>query len=315
MTLSKVSVALFASFLSFSTFAAENLPFHHEAEVGFLDSSEDSDGLVNAKYSYYFTAVEQTEIPYQLATFLNQGAVISARYATTEYQDLYALSGEYVFDSKWFIGAEYLKIANEKSFLNLFDDVDTYYINTGYYFSEGSKLTLGYTTSSQSESRYLKGSYFEVDEQQSRDFDLYSLTYEHFLPFESTSGLFLTAGINYQKTANNRYASGYTLDGDLQPDPFDTHIIVDNSTLILGVEADWYINNAWSVGVATSYLQLKMDYPQDEHRYNDNQNISNINTQYYWHFSDIFSAKFVAQQVFVDSDSETNLGVAINARF
>ncbi|GAA0792877.1 MULTISPECIES: putative porin [Pseudomonadati] len=190
MTLSKVSLALLASFLSFSTFAAENLPFHHEAEIGFMDSSEDSDGLVNAKYSYYFTAVEQTERPYQLAAFLNQGAIISARYATTEYQDLYALSGEYVFDSKWFIGAEYLKIANETSFLNLFDDIDTYHINTGYYFSESSKLTLGYTTSSQSESQYLKGCYFEVDEQQSRDFDLYSLSYEHFLPFESTSGLF-----------------------------------------------------------------------------------------------------------------------------
>ncbi|GAA0792873.1 MULTISPECIES: hypothetical protein [Pseudomonadati] len=96
---------------------------------------------------------------------------------------------------------------------------------------------------------------------------------------------------------------------------------MDNSTLTLGVEADWYINNAWSVGVATSYLQSKEDYyydneySQNEGRYNDNQNISNINTQYYWHFSDIFSAKFVAQQVFVDSDSETSLGVAINARF
>ena len=35
MTLSKVSFALLASFLSFSIFAAENLPFNHEAEIGF----------------------------------------------------------------------------------------------------------------------------------------------------------------------------------------------------------------------------------------------------------------------------------------
>ena len=58
MTRTKMSVPLMLALATIPAYAAQDNTYHHEAEIGFLDSSGEADGLVNANYRYYFKAVE-----------------------------------------------------------------------------------------------------------------------------------------------------------------------------------------------------------------------------------------------------------------
>ncbi|MGX9462730.1 hypothetical protein ACWXWU_16075 [Shewanella sp. A14] len=52
---------------------------------------------------------------------------------------------------------------------------------------------------------------------------------------------------------------------------------------------------------------------------NETESSTSVNTRYFWHFSEVFSAKLSLEHYFDNGDysidSETNFGVAINARF
>ncbi|HBF46131.1 MAG TPA: hypothetical protein DDW91_06490, partial [Shewanella frigidimarina] len=243
-----MSVALMLALATIPAYAAQDNAYHHEAEIGFLDSSGEADGLVNANYRYYFKAVEQADKPYALAGFFNQGSTVSARYATTDFQDLYNISGEYVFDSKWFLGAG----VNQLNADDAVFDITTYEISAGYFFSEHSKLSLNYTTNSESESN--NGAYLEYEFESyfSQNIDAITLTYEYFIPLQSTAGVFITGAVGYQ---NPQYINNEMLtqvDGSTPTIVQDSKINFENDIYTVAVFADWYINNAWSVG-ATYY--------------------------------------------------------------
>ncbi|MFS1425360.1 putative porin [Shewanella sp. 10N.286.48.B5] len=327
MTRSKLSLAVMLYLASSAAFAADNT-FHHEAEIGFLDTSESSDGLASAKYSYYFQGVKQNDVPYALATFLSQSSVVSARYAMTERQDLYELSGEYVFDSKFFIGGAYSRLSTDRAFVPT-TDLDVYELKAGYYFNPHAKLTLSYLTHSHSEST--SNNIYSFDK--SEDYDELAVEYQHYLPFETTSGLMLTATASYSK-ADTEYNNTYdTIFHDGTNDPVDaTTEATGNGTekqTSLGVSADWYITNSWSVGGGYQYLHYddKSSYnhliktADDTLNYNDSYsdsdsaNIYTLNTSYFWHFSKYVSARAAIEQRFIDSDSDTSVGIAINGRF
>ncbi|QHS11898.1 putative porin [Shewanella sp. Arc9-LZ] len=321
MTRTKMSVALMLALATIPAYAAQDNTYHHEAEIGFLDSSGEADGLVNANYRYYFKAVEQADKPYALAGFFNQGSTVSARYATTDFQDLYHISGEYVFDSKWFLGAG----VNQLNADDAVFDITTYEISAGYFFSEHSKLSLNYTTNSESESN--NGAYLEYEFESyfSQNIDAITLTYEHFIPLQSTAGVFITGAVGYQ---NPQYINNEMLtqvDGSTPTIVQDSKINFENDIYTVAVFADWYINNAWSVG-ATYYrtdvnTDLSSSNIDDSNKSSHSNNITEtgLNTRYFWHFSDVFSAKFSLEHYFdngeYNSDSETNVGIAINARF
>ncbi|ABI70161.1 putative porin [Shewanella frigidimarina] len=321
MTRTKMSVALMLALATIPAYAAQDNTYHHEAEIGFLDSSGEADGLVNANYRYYFKAVEQADKPYALAGFFNQGSTVSARYATTDFQDLYNISGEYVFDSKWFLGAG----VNQLNADDAVFDITTYEISAGYFFSEHSKLSLNYTTNSESESN--NGAYLEYEFESyfSQNIDAITLTYEHFIPLQSTAGVFITGAVGYQ---NPQYINNEMLtqvDGSTPTIVQDSKINFENDIYTVAVFADWYINNAWSVG-ATYYrtdvnTDLSSSNIDDSNKSSHSNNITEtgLNTRYFWHFSDVFSAKFSLEHYFdngeYNSDSETNVGIAINARF
>ncbi|RPA32044.1 hypothetical protein EGC78_09950 [Shewanella frigidimarina] len=316
-----MSVALMLALATIPAYAAQDNTYHHEAEIGFLDSSGEADGLVNANYRYYFKAVEQADKPYALAGFFNQGSTVSARYATTDFQDLYNISGEYVFDSKWFLGAG----VNQLNADDAVFDITTYEISAGYFFSEHSKLSLNYTTNSESESN--NGAYLEYEFESyfSQNIDAITLTYEHFIPLQSTAGVFITGAVGYQ---NPQYINNEMLtqvDGSTPTIVQDSKINFENDIYTVAVFADWYINNAWSVG-ATYYrtdvnTDLSSSNIDDSNKSSHSNNITEtgLNTRYFWHFSDVFSAKFSLEHYFdngeYNSDSETNVGIAINARF
>jgi hypothetical protein len=321
MTRTKMSVALMLALATIPAYAAQDNTYHHEAEIGFLDSSGEADGLVNANYRYYFKAVEQADKPYALAGFFNQGSTVSARYATTDFQDLYHIAGEYVFDSKWFLGAG----VNQLNADDAVFDITTYEISAGYFFSEHSKLSLNYTTNSESESN--NGAYLEYEFESyfSQNIDAITLTYEHFIPLQSTAGVFITGAVGYQ---NPQYINNEMLtqvDGSTPTIVQDSKINFENDIYTVAVFADWYINNAWSVGATYYRTDVNTDLSSSNIDYSNKSSHSNnitetgLNTRYFWHFSDVFSAKFSLEHYFdngeYNSDSETNVGIAINARF
>ncbi len=321
MTRTKMSVALMLALATIPAYAAQDNTYHHEAEIGFLDSSGEADGLVNANYRYYFKAVERADKPYALAGFFNQGSTVSARYATTDFQDLYNISGEYVFDSKWFLGAG----VNQLNADDAVFDITTYEISAGYFFSEHSKLSLNYTTNSESESN--NGAYLEYEFESyfSQNIDAITLTYEHFIPLQSTAGVFITGAVGYQ---NPQYINNEMLtqvDGSTPTIVQDSKINFENDIYTVAVFADWYINNAWSVGATYYRTDVNTDFSSsnidDSNKSSHSNNITEtgLNTRYFWHFSDVFSAKFSLEHYFdngeYNSDSETNVGIAINARF
>jgi hypothetical protein len=321
MTRTKMSVALMLALATIPAYAAQDNTYHYEAEIGFLDSSGEADGLVNANYRYYFKAVEQADKPYALAGFFNQGSTVSARYATTDFQDLYHISGEYVFDSKWFLGAG----VNQLNADDAVFDITTYEISAGYFFSEHSKLSLNYTTNSESESN--NGAYLEYEFESyfSQNIDAITLTYEHFIPLQSTAGVFITGAVGYQ---NPQYINNEMLtqvDGSTPTIVQDSKINFENDIYTVAVFADWYINNAWSVGATYYRTDVNTDLSSSNIDYSNKSSHSNnitetgLNTRYFWHFSDVFSAKFSLEHYFdngeYNSDSETNVGIAINARF
>jgi hypothetical protein len=323
-TMTKLSIALMLALSTSSVYAAQDNAYHHEAEVGFLDSDDGGDGLFNANYRYYFKAVEQANKPYELAAFFNQGSTISARYATTDFQDLYNLSGQYVFDSNWFVGAG----VNQLNFDNYrgIDSYTRYDVNLGYFFTDHSAFTLGYSTKSESNLDNATSDFYEMEYYDSEDTDVISLTYEHFIPLQSTTGVFITGEFHYIAEQNIYNSTGTYFDVDLgQVTARDFKRSDDYDNYTVAVLADWYINNAWSVGA--SYFRINIDgeinfrdidYSTHYSR-NDTESSTSVNTRYFWRFSDVFSAKFSLEHYFdngeYDSDSETNFGVGINARF
>ncbi|PMG28908.1 hypothetical protein BCU94_03425 [Shewanella sp. 10N.286.52.C2] len=333
MTRSTLSLAVMLYLASSAAFAADST-FHHEAEIGFLDTSESSDGLASAKYSYYFQGVKQNDVPYALATFLSQSSVVSARYAMTEHQDLYELSGEYVFDSKIFVGGAYSRLSTDRDWAPTTTDLDAYELKAGYYFNPHAKLTLSYLTHSDSNSTHTSHEVIgDYNRNSSEDYDGFQVEYQHYLPFESTSGLMLTAVGSYSNT-DSEYDSKYdSLFLDDNDEVVEARIEAANEGTTketnLGVDADWYITNSWSVGGGYQYRNYDRD---SSHRFSqetadeiyesnrdysdsDSFNIYTLNTSYFWNFSKYVSARAAIEQRFIDSDSDTSVGIAINGRF
>jgi hypothetical protein len=325
-TMTKLSIALMLALSTSSVYAEQDNAYHHEAEVGSLDSSGEDDGRLNVNYRYYFKAVEQANKPYALSGFFNQGSMISARYASTDFDDLYNISGQYVFDSNWFVGAgvNQLDFDNNGNYRGI-DSYTTYDVNLGYFFTDHSALTLGYSTKSESYLDNATSDFYEIEYYDSEDTDVISLTYEHFIPLQSTTGVFITGEFHYIAEQNTYNASGTYIDSLGQVIARDYKRSDDYDNYTVAVLADWYINNAWSVGA--SYFRINIDgeinsrdidYSTHYSR-NDTESITAVNTCYFWHFSDVFSVKFSLEQYFDNgeygSDSETDFGVAINARF
>ncbi|PMG78955.1 hypothetical protein BCU84_06325 [Shewanella sp. 10N.286.51.B7] len=357
MTINKLSLSVilclasgasFAEDTTSSTSGTENSTentFHHEAEIGFLDTSENSDGLVSGKYSYYFQGVDQTDVPLELATYLSQSSVVSARYATTDHQDLYALRGEYIFDSRFFIGGAYSLVTTERDWFDYYDeDQDTYEINAGYYFNPYTKLTLSYSTYEQTSSTSGRVPYTSLttgNSKSSVDHNGFSAKYEHYLPFEVTSGLMLTAIASYAKTEEEFNGDSiFPIDNVNNDYIFATSYVNSDQTIKetqLAINADWYVTNAWAVSIGYefvnhdykgSYNRLiqpvndsQGDYEHYNESYDNNFNDSDsfnyfkIGTSYFWNFSKYISARALIEQAYVDSESNTSFGVAINARF
>jgi hypothetical protein len=320
-TMTKLSIALMLALSTSSVYAAQDNAYHHEAVLSFLDSDDGGDGLFNANYRYYFKAVEQADKPYALAGFFHQGSTVAARYSTSSFDDIYELSGQYVFDSNWFVGAEVSRVN-----FDIGSDSSTIYsANLGYFFTDHSALTLNYSRISESESSSFASTSYNSERYDTNDLDVFGLTYEHFIPLQSTAGVMLTGAFTYSEQQNTSNASSTSVDDLGQVTTTDSKMYFGHNNYNVTINADWYINNAWSVGAAAEQSYTETDYDISGTNYDNQGNndrtdtLTGINTRYVWRFADVFSAKFSLDHSYFngeyDNDSQTSFSVGINARF
>ncbi|WP_338590567.1 putative porin [Shewanella khirikhana] len=194
---------------------AQDTPFQHEVSVSYGANSEYSDsGVAAVGYNYYLSPVDQSKDPYVLAGYLAQSSVFSALYATgvndSDY-DTYNVGGEYVFASKWFIGA-----ALGKSSMGNAADSDTYSITAGWYFNDVSRAYLSYARAN--------AEYFGFDS----DLDTWTAGVSSYLRLQSTEGIKFDASIQHNSVDGNQFGSSSMTSGQ--------------------IGASWFINRAWHVG-------------------------------------------------------------------
>ena len=245
------ALAILLSLSSMSALAAQDNDFQHEAGLNYGANSEEvSDGIWNAYYRYYFKGVDQSKSPYALNGFLAQESNIGASYSNFDVLDMDTIGadGTFVFDSNWFVSANYqrFEIGNF--------DFNTYGAEVGYYFNASSAVSAFYQDGDSN-----------VEES-------YGLKLRSYIALQSTAGVDLQANWKHS-------------------DSDDT----------FNVGADWYVNNAWSVGAGYTN--------------NDDDDAFDIRTAYWLRISDGFSANFVISKV-LDSDVDgVGLGLGVVGRF
>ncbi|ACJ31210.1 Conserved hypothetical protein [Shewanella piezotolerans WP3] len=246
-----IAVAILVGLSSASAIAVQDSNYQHEASLSYGTNSEEiSDGVWGAHYRYYVDSVEQGKTPYALNGFLAQSSNIGANYYSFDPLDYdsYGVDGTFVFDSNWFVSANYTNIESGNY------DLNSYGAEVGYYFNDTSAVSAFYQDG---DDNFVES---------------YGLKARSFFVLQSTAGIELNAGWTYNE--------------------FDD---------LLNVGADWYINNAWSVGAG--YIN------------SDDDDGFDLRTAYWLRISDNISANFNVSKM-LDSDYDgVGLGLGLTGRF
>ncbi|WP_153916195.1 putative porin [Shewanella sp. TC10] len=262
--------------------------YQHDASVTYYDQTESSsDGTFKIDYRYYFSPINDTNKPYLLSGYLAQTSNIGGVYSGLGNDfDQYDISGEYVFDSNWFLKAQYANFEADTSYEN-----DSYGVTLGYYFNSSSSFYVEYVRSSGGYDISDSGGLRKSDTEQ----DNITLGADTFIQFDWTEGLFLSGRYTY---------SDYTIDSIFDmPELILADSYSDSNSTAL-VDADWYVTNSWSVGASYFY-----DFDESG---NDNWLLS---TDYYLPISDNIAAVFTAGKV-LDSDIDGfSYSIGVNGRF
>ncbi|NKF52299.1 hypothetical protein G3R49_17200 [Shewanella sp. WXL01] len=342
MTKPTLSLAILLA-ISSHTAQAENQPdnysnsYQHEAEVSFLESDFTSDGIINASYEFHFKPLEANNKPLVLGSFFNQSSSLSFGYSNTDIITSYQASGEYVFDSKWFVGGSYQRINQENNWVSP-DSEDAWSLSAGKYLNDNTLIAINFTQNSNDE--------HEIGNNHESKFDytnrLYSAHYLQFFPLESTAGIFLNATYGYSTYKSDSY-NDYPFYYDEQQ-RYKSYSTNDSKTHLFIAKADWFITNAWSVGIAANYINNEYTYVSNRNIVMEDNTLGpmvesrskfdattfeyGIGTQYFWQFSRYFSLKAKIEQLwqerdvdrpqgysYSESDDELSIGLAVNARF
>ncbi|GGI97445.1 hypothetical protein GCM10007978_38940 [Shewanella hanedai] len=298
--------------------------FQHEANLTFGTHTDGfDDGLWNLDYRYYFNPVDADKGPYALSGFLAQESNIGAQYAQIAVvTDIvaYQVDGTYVFDSNWFIGAQYNRVYLDNDYFDVVssvDDIVEYEAHIGYFFNEASEISFSYQTSSTSDTQSFSSPEFSFNSSSDSDYQLYSIAMHSFIPLASSSGLDLLASWSY---INQDYETSNTFN---LYDDFTSTSKTNSNTVKFS--ADWYINRSWSIGANYVWSQYDTDSEYmtedtlNQYSFDDTSNEYAITTAYWWQISQHFAAKFsVAKQFGLDGDGLPDgllIGISANARF
>ncbi len=274
---------------SLSTLVMADDDYQHDGTVTYFDQTESSsDGTFKLDYRYYFSSINDNKTPYLLSGYLGQVSNIGGFYSGIGNDfDQYNISGEYVFDSKWFIKAQYSNFEADSSFEN-----DNYGVTLGYYFNPSSSFYIEYIRSSGGYDISESSSFRKSDTEQ----DSITLGADTYVQFDWTEGLYLSGRYTY---------SDYTVDSVFNdPDISDSGGSYSDSNSTALVEADWYVTNSWSVGASYFY-----DFDESEY---DSWLLS---TDYYLPITDTMAAVFTAAKE-LDSDIDGfSYSIGVNGRF
>ena len=209
--------ALGFGLISFSALSANDNNFQNEITINYMDYSSSKSAeepTWKAKYSYYGSAISQSDSPYQLNRFMAQTTVLDLTYTNNDRNDSYGIGGEYVFDSKWFIGGDYQYADND-----VFGHSHVYSANFGYYANDYTKLFFAATKSDTG------NSFIDLET------DTYSLGVNSFIATELGEGVYISA--NYSHTETETKSPFYNDKTDYRS---------------WEVSADYYLTNSFSVG-------------------------------------------------------------------
>jgi hypothetical protein len=165
------AIALVLGFVTLPAMAVQDAPFQHQAGVNYSANTEEfGDGQWDLNYRFYADSVSQEKGPYALNGFLAQSSNLGASYSKIDDAelDIFAVDGTYVFDSNWYIGADFRRFD-----AGVFD-TDIYKLDLGYYFNDSSKVGV----------YYIDGSDFEP---------AYGLEVRSFIELKNTTGIDLSA--------------------------------------------------------------------------------------------------------------------------
>lgn len=273
----RLCIAVVLGLLSANTLAAEDRAYQHDATLSYGGSTESfSDGSWGANYRYYFTPVSQDSVPYAISGFLAQTSNIGGGTGLGDDIDAYNIDGEYVFASKWFIGARYANIDADVY------ESDNYSLNLGYYFNSTSSVYIGYGNS---RSDYSAG----IGSKGKSDSDSVTLGVRSFIPLQSTAGVDLKASVSYGESTsriNDGINSSWRSESDSTSASFG---------------ADWYILQAWSIGA--NYNVTEGTDPYD------------INTAYHWRITDFISLRASVTKYIEPDVDGANISLGVNGRF
>ncbi|NMH65431.1 putative porin [Shewanella salipaludis] len=166
------ALAILLSLASTAAMAVQDNSYQHEAGLNYNGNSEEfGDGTWNANYRYYFKSVDQAKGPYALNGFLAQESNLGASYSNYDAldTDTFGIDGTYVFDSNWFVSANYSRVDVGSH------DANTYGAEVGYYFNNASSV-----------SAFFNDGDNNIEES-------YGLKLRSFIALKSTSGVDLSA--------------------------------------------------------------------------------------------------------------------------
>ena len=227
--------ALSLSVIGFSAMSAQDNNFQNELTVNYMDYSSnkfDKDPTWGVVYSYYGSPISQSSSPYQLNRFLAQTSVLDLNYSNRDSDNSYGIGGEYVFDSKWFIGANYERVETSPS-----GDADIYDVSIGYYANDFTKL---YFSANRAESGN------QVDGSESYQYDIGIRT---FLETSYGEGFYITADLDF-------------VDSEVRNKANKTN----SDYRAWGVSVDYYFTDSFSVG--GSYADASYDGAKDSYTVN-----------------------------------------------
>ncbi len=178
-----------------------------------VNSDFDTDTAWLANYQYYFSAVSQEKGPYALNNWLAQSSILGLNLTSNGDTRSYGVNGQYVTESKWFIGANYsitdLDTPNNPS-------IDRYSADLGYYFDEWTSISLVY---GKVEFNDLFGNPETTG---------YGISATRYIPLKGESG-FLVSGF-FDRSESNYF-------GDKK------------SRNYFHISSDYYFNKSWSFGL------------------------------------------------------------------
>ena len=270
MKLNHTALAVVLGCFSFSSLATNDNPYQHEVTIGASDtvnSDYNTDTLWGASYQYYFSPVSQDKGPYALNGWLAQTSNMGLNLGSSNDVRSYGVGGTFVTDAKWFVSANYA-MTNFDTFDN--PSLNNYGVALGYYLDEWTSISASYNKSEFDD--------FLGDPENTS----YGLSANRFIPFANDSGLYLAGNWDF----NELKATGF-----------------ENSSNTISLDADYYVNKSWSVG---------LNYARNNKADDDNYGLQ---TSYFWRLSDSFSLiTNISKSIEPDGDG-FDVGLKLTGRF